>query len=95
MFAREYKRSTLKNYMNMNKDMNVWWSSLTIAQKERIACKIVDKKAVEWNDTITYPACTRLWSSLTPELQQRIHDHCTDAHGYLLKEWSEGKGMSY
>lgn len=81
--------------MNTNNANNIWWSSLTIAQKERIACKIVDKGMAEWDDTITYPACTRLWASLTDEQQQRIHDHCTDAHGYLLKEWSEGKGMSY
>ena len=93
MFAFEMKET--RQYMNANNEMNKWWSSLTIAQKERIACKIADHHVVEWNDTITYPACTRLWTCLPPEIQQKIHDHCTDSHGYLLKEWREGNGMSY
>lgn len=93
MFASEIEKTL--HYMNTNDELNIWWSSLTIAQKERIACKIADRQVVEWNDTITYPACTRLWACLTTEQQQKIHDHCTDAHGYLLNDWSEGNGMSY
>lgn len=79
----------------MSSKTDKWWSSLTIAQKERIACKVVEKIVTDWQESITYPACTRLWATLSDEQKQKIHDHCTDDHGYLLKEWKEGNGMSY
>jgi len=64
-------------------DLGKWWSSLTVAQKERIARKA-------GADNYTYPACTAYWQSLAEERRAEIHDHCVDKHGYLLKEWKEG-----
>jgi len=76
------------------KDLDKWWSSLTVGQKERIASKIESKKAGE-DIKVTYPACTVVWNGLEIEAKEKIHDHCTDKHGLLLPEWSEGASMSY
>lgn len=71
-----------------------WWSSLTIFQKERIAKKI-SKESGDDDADVTYPACTDLWNKLTLRKKITIYYHCTDKHGYLLKEWKEGQSMSY
>lgn len=70
-----------------------WWASLTIAQKEHIAVKIVKNTNAE-GDT-HYPGCSALWISLEESLKQSIHDHCTDAHGMITDDWQEGKSLSY
>lgn len=74
--------------------VDIWWSSLTIVQKERIAAKAAEKEGNKDAD-VTYPACTRWWNSITEERRQWIYDHCTDKHGLLLAKWKEGKSMSY
>jgi len=74
--------------------LDIWWSSLTIAQKERIAAKAAAKDENE-NADVRYPACTKWWNSITEERRQWIYDHCTDKHGLLLAKWNEGKSMSY
>ncbi|MCF0182571.1 MAG: hypothetical protein HUK11_10050 [Muribaculaceae bacterium] len=68
-------------------DMNTWWAGLTIAQKERIATKANAKP-------VQYPACSTWWEQQSQERKVAIHDHCTDKHGYLLKEWQEGNMYS-
>lgn len=75
--------------------LNDWWASLTIAQKERIATKACNADNQESFKRVFYPACTVWWNSLDADQQTAIHDHCTDKHGYLLKEWNEGMSLSY
>ena len=76
----------------VNNELEIWWSSLPIRQKERIARKAARKAS--GNETvdeslIQYPACTRWWNSLSDEKRLEIHDHCVDRHGYLLPDWNE------
>jgi len=75
-------------------DLDKWFTSLTVSQKERIARKIVEKGFKTYEKT-SYPSCTRIWNKQPVEYKQSIHDHCTDKHGLLLPEWREGKVMSY
>lgn len=63
---------------------DIWWSSLKVTEKERIASKIKGEK-------VYYPECTEVWNALDAEKQQKIHDHCTDAHGLILLDWVDGK----
>jgi hypothetical protein len=77
---------------DMNDDLEIWWSSLTIAQKERIARKAQKKASPDGTvdeELVRYPACTRWWIAQDAADKQRIHDHCVDRHGYLLQEWNE------
>ncbi|MGM9802890.1 MAG: hypothetical protein ACI308_01800 [Muribaculaceae bacterium] len=75
-------------------ELDNWWCGLTRYQKERIATKAATKSS--GNDTrVEYPECTVWWNSVDYQRKQAIHDHCTDKHGYLLDEWSEGKSYSY
>ncbi len=74
-------------------ELDNWWASLPIVQKERIARKALskaspDKKADE--SQVTYPACSRWWGSLDAARQTAIHDHCVSHHHYLLNDWQEG-----
>jgi len=76
----------------MQENLEIWWSSLTIAQKERIARKALKKAAPDGKvdeELVRYPACTRWWNAQPQEARQRVHDHCVDKHGYLLQEWNE------
>jgi len=63
--------------------VDLWWSSLTIRQKERIAWKVTGQE-------IAYPACTSVWKELSDEKKQKIYDHCTSAHGLQMDDWKEG-----
>lgn len=65
--------------------INIWWANLTVPQKERIASKILSKSAM--SEECRYPKCTAVWNTLDLEQQERIYQHCTDDHGYLLREW--------
>jgi len=73
-------------------ELEIWWASLTIAQKERVACKGLTKaspdKTVDPSE-YRYPACSRWWNGLDEEKKETIHDHCTRHHGYLVSEWNE------
>ena len=68
----------------------IWWTSLPISEKERIARKSLSKAskdgAVDESQFI-YPACTRWWNTLDAAVKQKIHDHCVLRHGDALKEW--------
>ena len=73
-------------------ELEMWWSSLTIAQKERIAHKALKKAAHGGQfseEDATYPGCSRWWCSLDAEAQTRIHDHCETHHGYVMSEWND------
>jgi hypothetical protein len=75
-----------------NDNLDIWWASLTIAQKERIARKGLTKASPDGkvdDEMVRYPACTRWWNSLDAQTQQKVHDHCVDRHGYLLQEWND------
>ena len=72
----------------MNYSLDEWWSGLVVTQKERIAGKIAKRE-------VKYPECTSIWIGLTDEVKKRIHDHCTDDHGLLKEEWTEGETYSY
>ena len=75
-----------------NDNLEIWWASLTIAQKERIARKGLTKASPDGKvdeELVRYPACTRWWNTLDAQTQQKVHDHCVDRHGYLLKEWND------
>lgn len=73
-----------------DKELDVWWSSLAISEKERIArkgqSKASDGGKVD-DSKVIYPACTRWWESLDEAAKATIHDHCVDRHGLLLSEW--------
>ena len=75
-----------------NDNLEIWWASLTIAQKERIARKGQAKASPDGKvdeELVKYPACTRWWNSLDEPLKEKVHDHCVDRHGYLLMEWRD------
>ena len=73
-------------------DLNLWWTSLSVAQKERVAKKGLKKYAGEKepaeNESLS-PACTIWWNNLPEEQKTWIHDHCVNKHGYVLQEWDE------
>ena len=74
-----------------NDNLEIWWSSLTIAQKERIARKGQTKASPDGKvdeAKVRYPACTCWWNALPDADKQKIHDHCVDRHGYLLSDWN-------
>ena len=72
-------------------ELEMWWASLTIAQKERVARKGITNGAGKDADErqYRYPACSRWWVALSPEEQTLIHDHCVSRHGYLMQEWND------
>ena len=75
-------------------ELDFWWSTLTVKEKERIATKIArigNPDAPVQN----YPHCTEVWQSAPDDVRQRVHDHCNDDHGLVIGEWSEGKPQSY
>ena len=75
-----------------NDELDIWWTSLSIGQKERIAKKGLSKASPDGKadmDQVRYPACTRWWNSLPDEQRKFVHDHCVGHHGYLQKEWDD------
>lgn len=70
-------------------EIDIWWTSLPISEKERIARKALTKsgKVAVDDSGIVYPACTRWWMSLDNDRKVKIHDHCVAKHGDELKEW--------
>ena len=75
-----------------NDNLDIWWASLTIAQKERIARKGLTKASPDGKvdeALVRYPACSRWWNTLEEAVKQKVHDHCVDHHGYLLQDWND------
>lgn len=75
--------------------LQIWWASLTILQKERIANKVINAKADEPMKEVRYPECSNVWNELPIERKHAIYEHCTDEHGMLLHKWREGRSFSY
>ena len=76
------------------KDVNLdmWWASLTITQKERVALKGLGrgKKDADIDPALyQYPGCTAWWMSLDENRKTWIHEHCEKSHGYIMQEWNE------
>lgn len=72
-----------------NVDLEIWWSSLPVTEKERIALKGLRKSGDPDESKAQYPACTAWWNDLDAERQKFIYKHCVVAHGDELREWKE------
>ena len=73
-------------------DLELWWASLPVKEKERIARKGLIKASPngQVDDALFfYPACTRWWEAQEESRKQFIYDHCSAAHGDVLREWDE------
>lgn len=70
-------------------DLELWWSSLPIAEKERIARKALKKGGINDESLVVYPACTSWWNSLEEERKLKIYTHCVARHGDELRPWDE------
>lgn len=72
-----------------NVDLEIWWSSLPVSEKERIALKGIRKAGDPDESKAQYPACTAWWNTLAEERKEFIYKHCVLAHGDELREWKE------
>ena len=72
-----------------NVDLGIWWASLPVTEKERIALKGLRKTGDPDESKAQYPACTAWWNTLDAERQDFIYKHCVVAHGDELREWKE------
>ena len=73
-----------------SKELDLWWSTLSIKEKERIARKGLSKASPDGkvdDSKVFYPACTAWWEGLDEDRKTKIHDHCVDSHGLLMTEW--------
>lgn len=73
-------------------DLELWWASLPVKEKERIARKGLTKASKDGNvDSALYfyPACTRWWESLETSHKEFIYAHCSVKHGDVMKDWDE------
>ncbi|MBP5549220.1 MAG: hypothetical protein J6X63_01900 [Bacteroidales bacterium] len=71
-------------------DLNIWWSSLPVSEKERIATKGPTKASADGKideSLAHYPGCTNWWGTLDDESKYKIFLHCVSRHGDELKEW--------
>jgi len=66
---------------------DIWWTGLTVKQKERIAKKVTGV------DTF-YPAATNVWMGLPEDRKARIYEHCKSGHGYLDPVENEGNPLT-
>ena len=72
-----------------NTDLEIWWASLPVKEKERIARKGLMKAGVTDETLSFYPACTRWWESLDVERKNSIKTHCEASHGDIVREWDD------
>ena len=72
-----------------NTDLETWWASLPVKEKERIARKGLMKAGVTDANLSYYPACTRWWESLDVERKNSIKTHCEASHGDIVREWDD------
>ena len=70
-------------------EQDIWWSSLSIKEKERIA-----RKANADIENQRYPGCTDWWNSIPLEKQLWVKNHCEKKHGIYSPEWTEGNMLS-
>lgn len=76
------------------KELNDWFCSLTIKQKEHIAYRLCTINNTD-KENIPYPNCVNVWLPLCVEQKQTIHDHCTDKHGMWIQEGGDATIFSY
>lgn len=84
-FATVEQHITKETTMNV-RDLDLWWTSLTTKQKERIATKAA-RKTGKANAEVQYPECTVWWIALDAKVREKIRKQCTDERGHLLEEW--------
>lgn len=77
-----------------NKELDSWYCSLTVKQKEHIACKVLLKEGKDPKAGV-YPGCTDVWVPLEEEVKQKIYTHCTDDHGMWIQEGGDAPIFSY
>lgn len=70
-------------------DYEIWWASLPVKEKERIAAKALKKSGDDDLSKASYPACTRWWETLPEEDKLWIKKHCESSHGDILKDWDQ------
>ena len=58
-----------------NVDLEIWWSSLPVSEKERIARKGLSKAGDPDESKACYPACTVWWNALEQERKEFIYKH--------------------
>ena len=76
----------------MHQEMEIWWSSLPVTEKERIARKGLTKASPDGQvdeADVLYPACTRWWNALEQSRKEKIYTHCVHGHGLQLQEWND------
>lgn len=76
------------------KELNNWFCSLTIKQKEHIACKILLKHKRDAKEGL-YPKSVLVWNELDTEKKNWIHSHCTDKHGMWIQEAGDAPFYSF
>lgn len=75
------------------RELEIWWSSLPISEKERIARKGLMKESKDGaidESMAFYPGCTVWWNKLEHDRQVKVYKHCVAVHGDEVKEWNEG-----
>ena len=63
-----------------NDELDIWWTSLSIGQKERRATKGLSTMSPEGKadmDQVRYPACTRWWNSHLDLVKRKAIYHFT------------------
>lgn len=75
--------------MSTAADLEIWWASLPVKEKERIALKGLQKAGVKDPSKSYYPACSAWWVSLPHERREAIKAHCEAAHGDIVREWDD------
>jgi len=76
----------------MINEIEIWWSSLPVSEKERIAKKGLTKSSEDGQvdeSLYQYPECTRWWNALEAGRKKKIYDHCVGRHGLALHDWNE------
>lgn len=73
---------------SIDQELDKWWSSLKVSEKERIATKLT-------GNTTQYPECTDVWKTLGTQTKYWVREHCTNKHGIVFPAWQDGKSFSY
>ena len=70
-------------------ELEIWWASLPVKEKERISRKALTSAGIEDESLWNYPACTRWWEDLAEDRKVWIKQHCEAAHGDIGREWDD------
>lgn len=77
-----------------NLELDSWFCSLSVKQKEHIACKVLVKQGKDPKGGL-YPNCVDVWNALDESIKDDIHSHCTDKHGMWIQEGGDGPIYSF